>query len=137
MQLFHGIPGQARACTPKCVSGRSPGPQKRYPPTPLGAGALRCASTKASVGHPPVSGIRRNISAYANLPAEQVLRQVGSSAGYPFRIHLRVSSWLYVEVPAFAETLRVGKRYSTQAWSSTKGDKKLLRPLGKLVYHFL
>ena len=26
--------GQARACTPKCVSARRRGPQKPYPPTP-------------------------------------------------------------------------------------------------------
>jgi len=25
----------------------------KYPPTPLGAGALRCASIKASEGYPP------------------------------------------------------------------------------------
>jgi len=37
------------------------GPQKSYPPTPLGAVALRCASAKASVGHPPISEIRRSM----------------------------------------------------------------------------
>jgi hypothetical protein len=54
--------GQARACTPKCVTARRRGPQKPYPPTPLGAGALRCAGAKASVGHPPVSEIRRSMA---------------------------------------------------------------------------
>jgi CxxC motif-containing protein (DUF1111 family) len=37
------------------------GPQESDPPTPLGAEALRCASAKASVGHPPASGIRRSM----------------------------------------------------------------------------
>ena len=36
--------------------GQAPGPQKPYPPTPLGAEALRHASAKASVGHPPKHG---------------------------------------------------------------------------------
>jgi len=40
--------------------GQARGTQKPYPPTPLGAEALRCASAKASVGHPPVSEIRRS-----------------------------------------------------------------------------
>jgi len=42
--------------------GQARGPQKPYPPTPLGAEALRCASAKASVGHPPVSEIRRSMA---------------------------------------------------------------------------
>ena len=42
--------------------GQAPGPQKPYPPTPLGAEALRRASAKASVGHPPVSEIRRSMA---------------------------------------------------------------------------
>ena len=41
--------------------GQARGPQQTYPPTPLGAEALRCASAKASVGHPPVCEIRRSI----------------------------------------------------------------------------
>jgi len=36
--------------------GQARDPQKPYPPTPLGAVALRCASAKASVGHPPKHG---------------------------------------------------------------------------------
>jgi hypothetical protein len=63
--------GQARACTPKClpspkrfvqagVSARRRGSSNPYPPTPLGAEALRCASAKALVGHPPISEIRRS-----------------------------------------------------------------------------
>ena len=42
-------------------NGQARGPQKPYPPTPLGAVALRCASAKASVGHPPVSEIRQSM----------------------------------------------------------------------------
>jgi hypothetical protein len=42
--------------------GQAHGPQKTYPPTPLGAGALRCAGAKASVGYPPVSEIRRSMA---------------------------------------------------------------------------
>jgi hypothetical protein len=30
-------------------------PPLKYPPTPLGAEALRCASAKASEGYPPVA----------------------------------------------------------------------------------
>ena len=41
--------------------GQARGPQKPCPPTPLGAEALRRASAKASVGHPPVSEIRRSM----------------------------------------------------------------------------
>jgi len=41
--------------------GQARGPHKPYPPTPLGAEALRCAGAKASVGHPPVSEIRRSM----------------------------------------------------------------------------
>ena len=41
--------------------GQARGPQKPYPPTPLGAEALRRASAKATVGHPPVSEIRRSM----------------------------------------------------------------------------
>ena len=42
--------------------GQARDPQKPYPPTPLGAVALRCASAKASVGHPPISEIRRSMT---------------------------------------------------------------------------
>jgi hypothetical protein len=42
--------------------GQARGPQEPYPPTPLGAVALRRASAKASVGHPPVSEIRRSMT---------------------------------------------------------------------------
>ena len=50
-----------------CMFGWSPtgiarGPSMKYPPTPLGAEALRRASTKASVGHPPISEIRRSMT---------------------------------------------------------------------------
>jgi len=41
--------------------GQAHGPHKPYPPTPLDAAALWCASAKASVGHPPVSEIRRSM----------------------------------------------------------------------------
>ena len=41
--------------------GQARAPQKSYPPTPLGAEALRCAGAKASVGHPPMSEIRRSM----------------------------------------------------------------------------
>jgi len=46
--------------------GQARGSQKPYPPTPLGAGALRCAGAKASAGHPPVSEIRRSINTSAH-----------------------------------------------------------------------
>jgi hypothetical protein len=42
--------------------GQARGPQKQYPPTPLGAEALRRASANASVGHPPVNEIRRSMA---------------------------------------------------------------------------
>ena len=54
--------------------GQGRGPRKTYPPPPLGAKALppsrsplrraqggRCASGKASLGHPPISEIRRSM----------------------------------------------------------------------------
>ena len=41
--------------------GQACGPQKPYPPTPLGAEALRRASAKASVGHPLVGEVRRSM----------------------------------------------------------------------------
>jgi hypothetical protein len=36
-------------------TGRARGPSISYPPTPLGAEALRCASAKASEGYPPMA----------------------------------------------------------------------------------
>jgi hypothetical protein len=42
--------------------GQAHGPKKPYPPTHLGAEALRRASAKASVGHPPISEIRRSMT---------------------------------------------------------------------------
>ena len=47
--------------------GQVRGPHKPYPPTPLGAEALRCAGAKASVGHPPVSEIRRSMIEWSAL----------------------------------------------------------------------
>jgi hypothetical protein len=35
--------------------GKARGTPMKYPPTPLGAEALRCASTKASEGYPPMA----------------------------------------------------------------------------------
>ena len=35
---------------------------------------------------------------------------------------------LHAEVPAFAETLRAGRRYGTQAWPSAAGVKQTLIP---------
>jgi hypothetical protein len=40
--------------------GQARGPQQTYPPTHLGAEALRRASAKASVGHPPIGEILRS-----------------------------------------------------------------------------
>jgi hypothetical protein len=69
----------------------------KYPPTPLGAEALRCASDKASEGYPPM----------AKSAEAAVLRYMDDSGtGYAF-IH-RQSPCLHAEVPAFAETLCAG-----------------------------
>jgi hypothetical protein len=35
--------------------GKARGTSMKYPPTPLGADALRCACTRASEGYPPVA----------------------------------------------------------------------------------
>jgi hypothetical protein len=35
--------------------GKAHGTSMKYPPTPLGAEALRCESAKASEGYPPVA----------------------------------------------------------------------------------
>jgi hypothetical protein len=37
------------------LTGRARGTSITYPPTPLGAEALRCASAKASEGYPPTA----------------------------------------------------------------------------------
>jgi hypothetical protein len=54
--------------------GQALDPQQPYPPTPLGAEALRCASAKTSVGHPPVSEIRRSIIDVVLSCSQRVLR---------------------------------------------------------------
>ena len=36
-------------------TGKARGASMKYPPTPLGAEALQCASAKASEGYPPVA----------------------------------------------------------------------------------
>jgi hypothetical protein len=43
------------------LHGQALDPQEPYPPTPPGAGARRCTSAQAPVGHPPVSEIRRSM----------------------------------------------------------------------------
>jgi hypothetical protein len=40
---------------PWSPTGRASGTSMKYPPTPLGAEALRCASAKASEGYPPIA----------------------------------------------------------------------------------
>ncbi len=86
--------------------GQALDPQQPYPPTPLGAEALRCASAKASVGHPPVSEIRRSIIDVVLSCSQRVLR-----------IPPRPRQCLHAEVRAFVETLRAVRRCGTQAWS--------------------
>jgi hypothetical protein len=89
----------------------------KYPPTPLGAEALRRASTHASEVYPPVAK-----SAEALIPR----RMNDPTNAYAF-IHGQ-SPCLHAEVPAFVETFRAGvspacakplrRRQGTQAWSS-------------------
>jgi hypothetical protein len=72
-------------------------PMEPHGPTPLGAGALRCASAKASEGYPPV----------AKSAEALILRLMNDpTKAYTF-IH-RQSPCLHAEVPAFVETFRAG-----------------------------
>ena len=104
----------------------------KYPPTPLGTEALRCASDKASEGYPPM----------AKSAEAAVLRYMDDSGtGYAF-IH-RQSPCLHAEVPAFAETLCAGvsalrrgllrRRITYLKKSSGDGNSVFTKRTGRLV----
>ena len=58
-------------------TGRARGTSMRYPPTPLGAEALRCVSAKASEGYPPT----------AKSAGASMLRYLKDSAAFCAFIH--------------------------------------------------
>ncbi len=83
----------------------------KYPPTPVGAETLRCASTRGFGGLSASSEIRRSINPKAQ---ESVIHRV--------RVHPRAEL-----VPARRSVLPkhlASNSFGTQAWSSAKADKK-------------
>ena len=51
-------------------TGKARGTSMKYPPTPLGAEALRCASAKASEGYPPVAKSAEALNGCVNDPTK-------------------------------------------------------------------
>ena len=62
LNFYRGNPSREEFCLSPgpgtCIwspTGKARGTSMEYPPTPVSAEALRCASTEASAGYPPVA----------------------------------------------------------------------------------